>query len=231
MRKTLERPLARAGLIAGAVVVIALAALAAYLFRPSVTAPTTGSGGQPTLTATNGTVYTIDSSSSQATFTIGEILFGKPNTVIGKTSNVSGQIAVDRQDPSKSQVGTIRVNLTTLVSDNDLRNRAIQNYILETAAQGNQYATFTTRSITGLPASITLGQPISLQLTGDLNVHGQTRTVTFPAQVTLTDDSTLVGQAETTIKYADYGITIPNVPSVTGVDDAVKLAISFTAHT
>ncbi|MFI4927934.1 MAG: YceI family protein [Burkholderiales bacterium] len=229
MRKILERPQTRASLIAAGVLVIALAALVAYVLRPSTAAPTSGSSAQPTLSATNGTVYTIDASSSEASFTIHEVLFGAPNTVVGKTSDVSGQIAVDQQDPSKSQVGQIRVNLTSLVTDNNLRNHSIQNYILETDSSGNQYATFATRAITGWPTSITLGQAVTLQLTGDLTVHGQTHSVTFPAQVTLKDASTLVGQAQTAIRYADYGISIPNVPSVTRVDSTVQLAISFTA--
>lgn len=230
MRKVLERPLARSGLIAAAVVVIAIAALAAYLFRPSTTTHGTSSGVQPTLSTKNGTVYTLDPSASTASFTIHEILFGGPNTVVGQTSDVSGQVAVNQQQPSQSQVGQIRVNLTTLVTDNALRNRAVQNYILETGTSDNQYATFVTRSITGWPVSVTIGQAVSLQLTGDLTVHGQTHTATFAAQVSLKDTATLTGQAQTTIKYADYGISIPNVPSVTGVDDTVQLAITFTAR-
>jgi polyisoprenoid-binding protein YceI len=229
VQKLLARPGVRIGLIAGVIAAVTLSAFAAYLFRPSATAPHTSTSPEPTLSTANGTVYTIDSSASEATFTIHEILFGDPNTVVGKTSDVAGQISIDQQDPSKSQVGTIRVNLTSLVTDSGLRNRAIQNYILETNSAENQYATFVTRSISGMPASITVGQQVSLQLTGDLTVHGQTHSVTFPTQVTVKDASTLIGQAQATIKYADWGISIPDVPSVTGVDDTVVLAITFTA--
>jgi polyisoprenoid-binding protein YceI len=228
MQKVLERPAVRIGLIAGAVVIVALGALAAYMLRPSAkaTTPTVA----VTLTTKSGTVYTIDSSASTATFTIHEVLFGSPNTVVGTTSDVSGQIAVDRQDPSQSQVGPIRVNLTSLKTDNNLRNRAIQNYILETSDSTNQYATFVTRSISGLPATITLGQLVTIQLIGDLTIHGQTHSTTFTTQGALQDAKTLVGKAQATIAYGDWGITIPNVPSVTGVDNTVVLALNFTAR-
>jgi hypothetical protein len=43
-------------------------------------------------------------------------------------------------------------------------------------------------------------------------------------------DTALKGQAQTTVKYADFGLAIPNVPMVASVGDTVTLALSFTAH-
>lgn len=231
MRQLFGRPLGQIGAGIAVVLVVAFAAGAFYLFG--------GSGGASTTTSTSSvatlaptkdaTTLTIDASSSQATFTIDEVLFGKPNTVVGKTNSITGQIQVNLKDPSQSQVGQIRVDLSTLLTDNDFRNRALQNRILETDQQTNQFAVFVPTSLKGLPSTISLGQPVSFQITGDLTIHQVKRSVTFDAKVTLTSSTTLTGQAQATVNYKDFNLAIPNVPSVTGVSDTVQLALTFTA--
>ena len=185
----------------------------------------------PTLAPTDGaTLFTIDSSSSKATFTIDEVLFGNPNTVVGETDKVAGQILVNAQDPSKSQVGEIKIDVSTLVTDNDLRNRTLQGRILQTDTAANQYATFVAKSITGLPESIAVGQQVSFKITGDLTIHQVMKTVAFDATVKAVSDKQITGTASTTVKYSDFGISVPDVPSVTGLGDMVKLALDFTAN-
>lgn len=236
MRHMLQR--FRVWIAAGSAVGIVVVLLAVwgglYLFGGSGGAGKTtgGATSAPTLVASaNTTLLTIDSSSSTASFTIHEVLFGSPNTVVGKTSSVTGQLLLDSANPSQSKVGEIRVDLSTLVTDSDLRNRTIQSRILESDQAANQYAVFIPASLKGLPTSAaTTGQTLSFQITGALTIHQVTRTVTFTAQATLTNATTLTGQAQTTVNYADYNIAIPSVPSVTDVTNSVVLAISFTAH-
>jgi polyisoprenoid-binding protein YceI len=217
-----------------AVVFIAIVAGGFYIFGgPHSSASPSGSSGgsaaQLTPT-TNETVYTINPSGSEASFTIDEVLFGNPNTVVGKTSQVSGEILINKQDPSKTRIGQIKVNLSTLVTDNDLRNNTIQNRILETGDSSNQFATFDAKSIDGLPSSIAVGQTVSFKMTGDLTIHGVTKSTTFDVTATLQSANVLKGEAQTTIKYADFNIHIPDVPSVTGVGDSVKLDLTFMAN-
>jgi polyisoprenoid-binding protein YceI len=232
MRQLLDRPQGRIGLGAAIVALIVIVAGAYYIFGGNAGRSSTGAVTAPTLAPTgSGAVFTIDSSGSEASFTIDEVLFGQANTVVGKTSQVAGQIQVDKSDPSKSTVGQIKVDLTGLTTDSNLRNNTIQGRILETGDVSNQFATFTPKSLSGLPASVMVGQPFSFKITGDLTIHGVTRQATFDAQVTLESDTKLSGQAQTTVKYKDFGIQIPDVPSVSGVSDTVKLALTFTAHT
>jgi polyisoprenoid-binding protein YceI len=220
--------------VAAVVLIVGAIAASIYIFggaggRSSTAAKSTVT--VPTLTSSSGsTVFTLDGSSSKATFTIDEVLFGSPNTVVGQTNQVAGQILVNQQDPSQSRLGEIKVDLSTLVTDNDLRNHTLQGRILETGQSGNQYATFVATSITGLPASIAVGQQMSFKITGALTVHGVTKTVTFDAQVKEVSAKQLTGQARTTIYYSDFNISIPNVPSVSSVGERVKLAITFTAN-
>jgi polyisoprenoid-binding protein YceI len=166
MRETLMRPrtfIVGFALLAVAVIVGGIVG-AIYIFGAGGTKTGAASGTVtvPTLVPTDGaTLFTIDGSASKATFTIDEVLFGNPNTVVGETNKVAGQILVNAQDPSKSQLGEIKINVSTLVTDNDLRNRTLQGRILETDTPANQYATFVAKSITGLPESITVGQQVS----------------------------------------------------------------------
>lgn len=223
--------------ISGLVVIGMVAAIAVYIFGSG---PTGGTGGAtkvptvaPTLAASgDSTVFTIDSSASSASFTIDEVLFGSPNTVVGKTNQVTGQILVNTKDPALSQIGQIRVDLSGLATDNDLRNQTIQHRILETSDPANQYAIFAAKTLTGLPTSTVghaFGDTISFQATGDLTIHQVTKRLTFDIKLTVASATLLIGHAQTTINYKDFGIAIPNVPSVTHVGDSVILALDFTA--
>jgi polyisoprenoid-binding protein YceI len=236
MRQIATRPrnaVVAASIIAAIVIVGAIAA-SIYIFGGGGGRSNTAANSTvtvPTLATSSGsTIFIVDGSSSKATFTIDEVLFGSPNTVVGQTNQVAGQILVNQQDPSQSQLGEIKVNLSTLVTDNDLRNHTLQGRILETSQSGNQYATFVAKSITGLPSSIAVGQQVSFKITGDLTVHGVTKTATFDAQVKVVSAKQLTGQAQTTVKFSDFNISIPNVPSVSNVGESVKLAIAFTAN-
>jgi polyisoprenoid-binding protein YceI len=232
MKQLLDRPQGKVGLGIAIVALIAIFAGAFYVFGGNgARTSTTGAVTAPTLAPTgSGKVFTIDSSGSEASFTIDEVLFGQQNTVVGTTSQVAGQIQVDKDDPSKSQVGQIKVDLTGLTTDSALRNRTIQGRILETGDSSNQFAVFTPKSISGLPESVTVGQAFSFKIIGDLTIHGVTRSATFDTTATLESDTKLTGQAQTTIKYKDFDINIPDVPSVSGVSDTVKLALNFTAN-
>ncbi len=232
MKQLLDRPGSKVILGAAVVALIAIFAGVFYVFGGNG-ARTTSSGTvtAPTLAPTgSGKVFTIDSSGSEASFTIDEVHFGQPTTVVGTTSQVAGQIQVDKDDPSKSQVGQIKVDLTGLKTDDFLRNNTIQGRILETGDVNNQFAVFTPKSISGMPSSVTPGQSFSFKITGDLTIHGVTRSATFDTTATLESDSKLSGDAQTTVKYKDFNINIPDVPSVTGVSDTVKLALKFTAN-
>jgi polyisoprenoid-binding protein YceI len=78
---------------------------------------------------------------STVRFTLDEILRGEPATVVGTGSQVSGEIAIDFNQPANSEIGVILVNARMLVTDNDFRNRAINNSILETGKY--EFITFT----------------------------------------------------------------------------------------
>jgi polyisoprenoid-binding protein YceI len=172
-------------------------------------------------------IFEIVQAESEARFLIDEVLNGAPNTVVGVTDQVAGEIAIYPDDPTRSGIGTIRVNARALATDNDFRNRAIKNRILNTDAY--EFVTFTPTELVGLPASAAIGESYAFQVVGDLTVRDVTRPATFDATITPTSETRLEGSATTTILYPDFGLAIPQVPSVASVEDEVILEIEFVA--
>lgn len=177
--------------------------------------------------ASGESLFEIDPARSEARFKINEVLNGSPKTVIGVTNQVAGQIAVERGNYASTRLGEVRVNARTLTTDNEFRNRAVKNRILLT--NDHEWIVFTPQSLTGLPAEVKLGEAFQFQITGDLTIIGKTQSVTFNAEVTAVSETELKGLATATVRYKDFGIFIPEVPSVTGVEDDVILEIEFTA--
>jgi polyisoprenoid-binding protein YceI len=213
-------------------VVVAIAAVVGYtVFRPPAqasgpiqSAPVAGSAVAATPT---GRVFQIDPNASSAEFVIDEILRGSPKTVVGTTNQVAGQIAADLKDLDAAQVGAITINARTLTTDADGRNRMLQNQILQTGE--HEFITFAPKRMIGLPETGTVGQSFSFQMVGDLTIRGTTREATFDVAVTPTADNRLEGSAFTTVRYADWGVSIPQVPSVAGVEEQVDLKLNFVA--
>lgn len=172
-------------------------------------------------------LFEIVQSESEARFIIDEVLRGAPKRVIGVTDQVAGQIAIDAANPSAAQVGVVQVNARTLTTDNDFRNRAIKNQILDTNTF--EFVTFEPTELVGMPASVAVGQPFSFQIVGDLTIKDTTQSVTFDVTLTPVSESRIEGLATTTFPYRDFGLRIPDSPSVDTVADDVTLELAFVA--
>jgi polyisoprenoid-binding protein YceI len=209
---------------------------------PAVAAPAaataSAAGGEPTTTtataptaaasgAAGRTTFTIVQEESAARFVIDEVLNGAPKTVVGETDQVAGQLAVDPAAPAGAQVGTIQVNARTLATDSEQRDRALKNQVLQT--NQHEYITFAPTAVAGLPDQLGSGETATFQIVGELTIRGVTRPVTFEASVTPLSDSRLAGQASTTIRYADWGVSVPPVPFVASVDDEIRIELDFVA--
>ena len=173
-------------------------------------------------------VFQIDSGKSLATFTLGEVLLGKPNTVKGSTNKVTGSISVTLANPADSQIGTIQIDASTLHTDSGMRDRMIQRFILQSQQQ-YQFITFQPTAIQGLPATVKIGETIPISITGNLKIRDVMKPVTFDATVTMKSATELVGDAKATIQRSDFNLQIPNVPSVASVTDPVTLELQFVA--
>jgi polyisoprenoid-binding protein YceI len=172
-------------------------------------------------------VLNIDPAQSEVSFTIDEELAGSPNTVVGTSSTVAGQIAVDPSDLSTAQIGVIQVDARTFVTDSNQRNGAIRNFILNTDTY--EYITFTPTEVRGLSGSAAPGDSLTFQVVGDLTIRDVTQSVTFDVTATADSANQLSGTATTTVQRADFELTIPSVPRVANVSDDVLLTITFVA--
>lgn len=164
---------------------------------------------------------------SEARFKIDEVLRGNPVTVVGVTSQVSGQILIDPANPGSTQVGTIEIDAGDIRTDSDRRNSAIRRFILNPNAY--PFITFEPKPIEGLPESIAVGDSVDFQISGDLTIKDQTRPETFDVTVSVESKSRINGLAISTIRYADYGLFIPDVPFVSNVADELILELDFVA--
>lgn len=178
-------------------------------------------------TASNETIYTIDPTQSEARFYIDEVLQGADKKVIGTTSNIAGQVAFDLNNPAAAQIGEMVINARDFATDNNFRNNAIRNEILQT----DQYEliTFTPKTLIGLPDTAVLNEDTTFQVVGALTLIGQTQEVTFDVTATPVSATELHGKATATIQYADWGITVPLSRMVQAVADEVTLELEFVA--
>ena len=172
-------------------------------------------------------VFQILPDETEARFVIGEILGGQPNTVIGVNNQVRGEIVLDLSDPAASEIGALEIAADGFVTDSSFRNRAINQFILESGA--HPVITFVPTSVNGLPDAAVVGETVQVEISGDLTIRNITQPVTFSAEVALTAEDRLEGSATATIQRADFELTIPQVPRVAGVDEAVVLELDFVA--
>lgn len=165
---------------------------------------------------------------SVATFTIDEVLRGDPQTVLGTSGIVLGQIQIDRADLSNSQVGEILVNARDFETDSSSRNRAIRGPILD--ADTFEFISFVPTSIDGLTGAATVGEELVFTIIGDLTIRDVTQEVAFDVSAILTSETTIEGTATTVVNRNDFELAIPSVAAVADVSEDVPLTLEFVAE-
>lgn len=172
-------------------------------------------------------IYEIVQAETEARFELDEDLRGQRQTVVGITDQVAGQIAFGYDDLSTAAVGPIQINARTLATDNRMRNRAINNFILNTG--DFEFITFEPGEVIGLPTNVEVGDTVEFTMVGDLTIRAVTNQVEFDVVATLVSADRFEGSASTTVTRGDYGLQIPSVPNVANVEEEVLLTIDFVA--
>ena len=151
----------------------------AIAIAPTAESPADSSGsaadsaGSPAEIGSSAAIFTIDQAQSSVRFQLDEDLRGSRKTVIGETNQVAGELIFDLADLSTAQVGTIQIGAGTLTTDSNFRNKAIQEFILQT----DEFPTidFVPSGIDGLPASAAVGDELSFVINGDLTIRDITQ--------------------------------------------------------
>ena len=223
-------------MLIGVVVVVAIIGVGAFLYLTrDVAAPSQNvQNSVQQLDATQGNsnqiVFRISQDDSQVEYNIFEVLNGADNTVVGTTNQVAGDILVDMSDPSQTQIGEISINARTFATDDNRRDNSVARFILQSESDANEFITFQPSDITGLPDNLNVGDTVTFQMTGDLTIAGTTHPVTFDVTATLASADQIQGSAQTIVQRSDFNLTIPNVPFVASVGDAVTLKFNFVAN-
>ena len=183
--------------------------------RPSVATSTIGPDGlDGTWTVDPSIGSFADFSSSFVGYRVNETFTDqKANTAVGRTPDVSGTLTLDG-----SSVTAVDVNadMTTLQSDDNRRDGQLRRQAIET--EQFPTATFKLTSPIDLGSVPADGATIDATATGELTLHGQTKTVQVPIQATRSGDVvTVTGSID--ILFADYGIAQPTSFIVLSIED------------
>jgi polyisoprenoid-binding protein YceI len=229
--------------LAGAAGIYGLATLflhpapSAVSLDPGSSAPGASIGGLPsgatsTLAAGLDGTWSVDASigsfsdftDSWVGYRVDETLIGnKANTAVGRTPNVSGTLSMSG---AKITSAEITADLTALQSDDQKRDGQLLRQGIQTA-QFPQ-ATFKLTSPIDLGTVPTDGEAITATATGELTLHGATKTVQVPIQARLAGDVVTVA-ASLEIQFGDYGIERPTSFAVLSVEDhgTIELQLHF----
>lgn len=159
-------------------------------------------------------------------------------TISGTSVQVSGTIATDLKDPSKTS-GTITIPVTSLVSGVAMRDEhmAGENW-LNAAKFPNITFAIKSLKLKGDSKTLANGTSVQADATGDFTLHGVTKTITIPVrasyrevpagQVYGLEGNLLRIETNFSIKLSDYGVNIP-APLTAKVANELSLTVKATA--
>jgi len=151
-------------------------------------------------------------SESQVGYRVVEVLFGQDTEAVGRTNSVTGSITIAG---TQVTAGQFSVDMDTLKSDESRRDNVFRGEVMETSKFPT--ATFVLTEPIELGSIPADGQQITATATGDLTLHGVTKSVTFDVAAKKTGTSIGV-QGSTDVKFADYGIENPSRSGITTQD-------------
>ncbi len=164
-------------------------------------------------------------SGSTAGYRVKEVLFGQDNEAAGRTSSVTGTVTIAGTTVNAADV---TVDLTTVKSDEDRRDSQFQGRIMNTAQFPN--ATFKLTQPIALGPEPANGTPITVQGTGDLTLHGVTKSVTVPLKAQR-NGNTIEVSATIPVVFADYQIPNPSFATITTEDHGELEFLLELTHT
>ncbi len=180
---------------------------------PPVPPPPPPASSPATSTAVDGDVagtWNV-AAGSVAGYRVREQLASLPaeSDAVGRTDQVTGSITVESDGTTTTLTAAdLTVDTTSLTSDESRRDNRLRREGLETDTFPT--ATFTLTAPVEVPAAALAGTASDVTLTGDLTLHGVTKSVQIPAQAQLVDGTIQVA-GSITFPLSDYGIVAPNI--------------------
>jgi polyisoprenoid-binding protein YceI len=166
----------------------------------TTTEPKTASTGTSTPLAGTWKIGT----GSVAGYRVKENLFGQSNTAVGRTNGVTGSMTIAGTTVTKA---AFTVDMTSVKSDRSIRDDQFQGRIMDTATYPT--ATFALTSPISLAPVPKDGVIKNYSATGNLTLHGTTKSVTIPLTAKRTDNVIAV-QGILPITFSDYHVDNPS---------------------
>ena len=175
-----------------------------------LSSPTPSASGSGTASTAGAGTWTVGSG-SVAGYRVREQLasLAAPSDAVGRTSAITGTLTLTQAASGYTVAASgFTVDVSKLTSDQSRRDQRIHSQGLESDRYPT--ATFKLTSPIALSADATSGQTIRVSATGDLTIHGVTKSVTIPIDARLTGSKIeLVGSI--TFPFSQFGMTPPSI--------------------
>jgi polyisoprenoid-binding protein YceI len=213
-------------IVAAVVAVVALAIAAPFVYIHFVEGPAPAKLALPTAqsTAAGTTSETADvagtyqvGSGSQVGYRVTEVLIGQNSTAVGRTTKISGSVTISG---AKVTAATFTVDMASVESDQSERNAQFDGRIMDVA----KYPTASLKPTQPIPLGTIppLGSKVKYTATGELTMHGTTRTVTFPLAVERRAGA-IYALADIPIVFSEWNIANPSIGGFVTTDSSGTL--------
>jgi polyisoprenoid-binding protein YceI len=146
-------------------------------------------------------------------YRVNEVLAGQNNVAVGRTSAISGTMTISGTTVTAA---SFTVQMATIKSDQSERDTQFNGRIMDTATYPTGTLTLTSPIVLGsLPGDNVVR---TLHATGNLTLHGHTRSVTFTLQAERTGTGIEVS-GSIPVLFADWGIANPSFGSFVTTQD------------
>ena len=249
----MSRPLMIAGGSAGLLILGVVAVIAVQLLRsddpnlateaPRISATAEGDGvasgavggAEATATTSVGSAagaeagtrqFVIVPEESEAKYVVRESLRGIATNAVGTTRGIEGTVYLTEDGLAEGAESGFRVDLSTLESDEGMRDNYIKRNTLQTSQY--PYAEFVIEEVTGFPGDYVEDTEVELTVSGMLTVREVSKPVTWAVKARQLGD-TLTAVADLSITFQDYGMEPPSVPIATA-EDEIQLQVVLVAR-
>ena len=201
---------------------------------PAATLQTEPATATPTPTAAttapqaNAITWTVDAA-SKATVRVREQLvrLPAPNDAIITIGGAQGGFTLN-PDGSFASGSRISVDMTTVTTDDRQRTDSIRRDPLEVTRF--RTSELVPKTATGLSLPLTRSGDFTFHLTGDLTLHGVTKSVTFDVKATRSNGKlTATATADPSWKFGDFGMHVPSTFSVLSIVDEIRMEFALVA--
>jgi len=246
----MKKPLLIASAALGLVAIAIVAVVAIQLLRsddpdlateaPAIVSPTagalqpTGAGAGSTAGSSDGAAvlpdgvrrFVIVPAESEAKYVVRESLRGLTTNAVGTTRAIEGDIYLTAAGLSDAGVSAFRVDLSSLRSDEGMRDNFIKRNTLQTTQY--PYAEFVIEAVSGWPAAYVEDTEVEIALSGTLTIRDVSLPVIWAVKARQLGD-TLTAVADLTINFQDFGMSPPRVPIATA-EDEIQLQVVLVAR-